>query len=109
MVGCVRVCVCARAARVVFFSLFFCSARMVPWPPPPYTHAPHLCRICLVGVSETHALLQDFDPQRFESLKWMLTNTGMRDMGFDFEDVGLPDKVQHFILRLMDTAVPAVD
>lgn len=37
--------------------------------------------------------VQDFDPQQCESLKWMLANTGMRDMGFDFEDIGLPDKV----------------
>lgn len=76
------------------FSAFLFFDERFPRPRPPLLHtraAPLLHFIA--GVSETHALLQDFDPQRFESLKWMLTNTGMRDMGFDFEDVGLPDKV----------------
>ena len=36
---------------------------------------------------------QDFDPQTFESLKWMLANTGARDWGFHFEDIGQPEKV----------------
>lgn len=48
-------------------------------------------------VSSHEKTAQDFDPQSFESLKWMLANTGMRDMGFDFEDVGLPDKVRFFL------------
>lgn len=38
---------------------------------------------------------QDFDPQAFESLKWMMANTGARDWGFHFEDIGQPDKVRH--------------
>ncbi|CAM9354654.1 unnamed protein product [Ectocarpus sp. 6 AP-2014] len=46
----------------------------------------------ITGTDTTLRDLQDFDSQSFESLKWMLANTGMRDMGFDFEDVGLPDK-----------------
>ncbi|CAM9525155.1 unnamed protein product [Scytosiphon promiscuus] len=46
----------------------------------------------ITGTSTTLRDLQDFDPQTFESLKWMLANTGMREMGFDFEDVGQPDK-----------------
>eukprot|EP00752_Nemacystus_decipiens_P001338 g1328.t1 len=46
----------------------------------------------ITGTDTTLRDLQDFDPHTFESLKWMLANTGMRDMGFDFEDVGLPDK-----------------
>eukprot|EP00904_Undaria_pinnatifida_P009477 jgi/Undpi1/565/HiC_scaffold_10.g04029.m1 len=46
----------------------------------------------ITGTEAALRDLQDFDPQRFESLKWMLANTGMRDMGFDFEDVGEPDR-----------------
>eukprot|EP00903_Cladosiphon_okamuranus_P007175 g6967.t1 len=46
----------------------------------------------ITGTDTTLRDLQDFDPQTFESLKWMLANTGMRDMGFDFDEVGLPDK-----------------
>lgn len=38
---------------------------------------------------------QDFDSQTFESLKWMMANTGARDWGFHFEDIGQPDKVRH--------------
>ncbi|CAN0228569.1 unnamed protein product [Ectocarpus sp. 8 AP-2014] len=46
----------------------------------------------ITGTDTALRDLQDFDSQSFESLKWMLANTGMRDMGFDFEDIGLPDK-----------------
>lgn len=41
---------------------------------------------------------QDLDTHLFESLKWMLATTGIRDCGFDFEDVGQPDKVCHVLL-----------
>ena len=37
---------------------------------------------------------QEFDPQRFENLKWVLANPGIREMDFDFEDVGEPDRVR---------------
>lgn len=42
--------------------------------------------------------MQDYDPQQFESLKWMLDNSGARDWGLDFEDVGQPDRVRRLVL-----------
>lgn len=88
------VCVC-EFLLVLLLCLFYIRGSFDERPPPPLTRehtSSHHCRVGFVGACLK--LAQDFDPQRFESLKWMLANTGMRDMGFDFEDVGMPDKVQ---------------
>lgn len=38
--------------------------------------------------------MQDYDPQTFDGLKWVLADPGMRDLGFHFEDVGQKEKVR---------------
>ena len=91
----------ASKSRLVYYrrtvSLFYLN---VPTPTPtPSLVSTHATAAAAAANTLLFLLLplllnmQDFDPQRFESLKWMLANTGMRDMGFDFEDVGEPDRV----------------